>query len=142
MQIAGSGAQGGKVEIYLNDAPVGTAAPDDSGAWRVALPRQVVPGVYQLRVDDTTLAGEVVSQVKIPFRREDPQQVAPSGISDAGVVKLVTVQPGNTLWGISRESYGRGILYVHIFEANRGQIRNPDLIYPGQVFQLPRRITP
>jgi hypothetical protein len=55
----------------------------------------------------------------------------------AAQIEAVTVQPGNTLWGISRSNYGRGILYVRIFEANRDQIRNPDLIYPGQVFAIP-----
>ena len=50
---------------------------------------------------------------------------------------MVTVQAGNTLWGISRERYGQGILYVQVFEANRDKIRDPDLIYPGQIFNLP-----
>jgi len=47
------------------------------------------------------------------------------------------VQPGSTLWAISREHYGEGVLYVRVFEANRERIRDPDLIYPGQVFALP-----
>lgn len=51
--------------------------------------------------------------------------------------RVVTVQPGNTLWAISRAQYGDGVLYVRVFEANRSQIRDPDLIYPGQVFTLP-----
>ncbi len=54
-----------------------------------------------------------------------------------GPVRIVTVQPGNTLWQIARDRYGEGILYVRVFDANRGQIRDPDLIYPGQVFDLP-----
>ncbi|MFN3970545.1 MAG: LysM peptidoglycan-binding domain-containing protein [Gemmobacter sp.] len=49
----------------------------------------------------------------------------------------VTVQPGFTLWAIAKGQYGDGIRYVQVFEANRSQIRNPDLIYPGQVFTLP-----
>jgi LysM repeat protein len=52
-------------------------------------------------------------------------------------VNIVTVQPGFTLWRIAKENYGDGILYVKVFEANRGQIRDPDLIYPGQVFTVP-----
>ncbi|MDR0810253.1 MAG: LysM peptidoglycan-binding domain-containing protein [Gemmobacter sp.] len=51
----------------------------------------------------------------------------------------VTVQPGFTLWRIARENFGDGFLYVKVFEANRDQIRNPDLIYPGQVFTIPQR---
>ncbi len=53
-------------------------------------------------------------------------------------LNLVTVQPGFTLWGIARETYGEGQLYVRVYEANRTQIRDPDLIYPGQIFSVPR----
>ncbi|MGB3147711.1 MAG: LysM peptidoglycan-binding domain-containing protein, partial [Paracoccaceae bacterium] len=49
----------------------------------------------------------------------------------------VTVQPGFTLWAIARENYGDGLLYVRVFEANKDQIRDPDLIYPGQIFTVP-----
>lgn len=49
----------------------------------------------------------------------------------------VTVQPGFTLWGIAQDRFGSGLLYVQVFEVNRDQIRDPDLIYPGQVFTLP-----
>ncbi|MEZ5684902.1 MAG: LysM peptidoglycan-binding domain-containing protein [Paracoccaceae bacterium] len=52
--------------------------------------------------------------------------------------RRVTVTRGGTLWAIARETYGDGFLYVRVFEANRDQIRNPDLIYPGQVFTLPQ----
>ena len=50
-----------------------------------------------------------------------------------------TIQPGNTLWAIAEERYGDGFLYVAVFEANRDRIRNPNLIYPGQVFRIPDR---
>nr|MDJ0980603.1 LysM peptidoglycan-binding domain-containing protein [Kiloniellales bacterium] len=46
-------------------------------------------------------------------------------------------QPGNSLWRIARGAYGTGNRYTMIFEANKDQIRNPDLIYPGQIFVLP-----
>lgn len=47
------------------------------------------------------------------------------------------VERGDSLWRISRQVYGRGIRYTEIFEANQDQIRNPNLIFPGQVFVLP-----
>ena len=49
-----------------------------------------------------------------------------------------TVLPGYTLWGIAQANYGDGILYVQLFEANKDKIKDPDLIYPGQVFDLPQ----
>jgi LysM repeat protein len=51
----------------------------------------------------------------------------------------VTVQPGYTLWYIAKQNFGQGVLYVQVFEANRDKIRNPDLIYPGQVFTIPAK---
>jgi nucleoid-associated protein YgaU len=47
------------------------------------------------------------------------------------------VQPGFTLWGIAEANFGDGIAYVQIFQENRENIRDPDLIFPGQIFQLP-----
>jgi nucleoid-associated protein YgaU len=49
----------------------------------------------------------------------------------------VVIQPGNNLWRISRVIYGRGVQYTVIYEANRGHIRDPNLIYPGQIFATP-----
>jgi nucleoid-associated protein YgaU len=50
----------------------------------------------------------------------------------------VTVQPGLTLWAIAQDQFGDGVLYVQVYEANKDRIRDPDLIYPGQVFALPK----
>jgi nucleoid-associated protein YgaU len=61
----------------------------------------------------------------------------PAPAPPAPRVTLVTVQPGHTLWRLSREHYGEGTRYIRIYSANRAQIRNPDLIYPGQIFAIP-----
>jgi len=45
---------------------------------------------------------------------------------------------GDNLWNIARAHYGEGLRYTVIFDANKGQIRDPDLIYPGQVFSVPK----
>jgi nucleoid-associated protein YgaU len=50
---------------------------------------------------------------------------------------VITVQRGFTLWGIAEANFGNGILYVQIFQENSADIRDPDLIYPGQIFALP-----
>ena len=85
--------------------------------------------------------GAVVSRIETPFKREEAEKVAEVLQEETSnpefQVAMRTVQPGNTLWAIARERYGEGIMYVLVFEANRDRIRNPDLIYPGQVFVLP-----
>lgn len=50
---------------------------------------------------------------------------------------LVIIRRGDNLWTIARRVYGEGLRYTQIYEANASQIRDPDLIYPGQVFDLP-----
>jgi len=47
------------------------------------------------------------------------------------------IRRGDNLWTIARRVYGEGFKYTTIYQANTGQIRDPDLIYPGQVFDLP-----
>lgn len=54
----------------------------------------------------------------------------------------IIIQPGNNLWKLSRVIYGKGISYTVIYEANKGQIRDPDLIYPGQIFATPNAVPP
>jgi nucleoid-associated protein YgaU len=49
----------------------------------------------------------------------------------------IVIQPGNNLWRISRVLYGSGSKFTMLYEANKDQIRNPNLIYPGQVFITP-----
>ncbi len=135
--LSGRGTGTGFVRVYLNNAPVGTLRIEADGRWRAPLP-EVDTGIYTLRIDEIDEAGNVISRVETPFKREEPSVLAAA--IEAGRdkdVSVVTVQKGNTLWGISRKNYGRGILYVHVFEANRDQIQNPHLIYPGQVFTIP-----
>ena len=100
-------------------------------------------GVYTLRVDEVDEDGTVISRSETPFKREEPAALVSSAVSggtDAPgrpPIERITVQPGSTLWAIAREKYGEGIMYVEVFDANRDRIRDPDLIYPGQVFELP-----
>ncbi len=54
----------------------------------------------------------------------------------------IVIQPGNNLWRISRVIYGSGTKYTVIFESNKDQIRNPNLIFPGQVFMTPDVVPP
>lgn len=130
--LAGRAPGGGFVRIYIDNEAVATRPVAEDGKWQSDLP-QVDTGVYTLRVDKVDESGAVQSRVETPFKREAPETIA----EQPEEVRLVTVQPGNTLWAIARERYGAGVQYVQVYEANRDQIRDPDLIYPGQVFDLP-----
>lgn len=134
----GGRAEAGSVEVraYLNNRAVAQLPVDGDGNWRGEIP-QVDAGVYTLRVDALSADGAVASRIETPFKREEPAVLAAAILDSDGPVRAVTVQTGDTLWAIARDRYGEGLLYVQVFEANRTSIRNPDLIYPGQVFELP-----
>ena len=69
--------------------------------------------------------------------RAMPEQCVPPFLPQPPTGRTIVVQPGNSLWKMARESYGQGVRYTVIYEANKDQIANPDLIYPGQVFSVP-----
>jgi nucleoid-associated protein YgaU len=137
--LSGRASGGGGVRLYLDNAPVADVPVGADGEWSTTL-TGTEPGDYTLRVDQVDAAGEVVSRIETPFRREARSDLA-AAMSEAQrpgqTIAVRTVQPGNTLWAISRDRYGQGIMYVQVWEMNRDRIRDPDLIYPGQVFVLP-----
>lgn len=89
----------------------------------------------------TTTAAEITATATTATTATATEAAAgePAAVAAPEPVKaqVITVQPGFTLWGIASKSYGDGILYVRVYEANKDQIRDPDLIYPGQVFTVP-----
>ncbi len=125
----GRAAPGMQIGAYLGNRKVGAATADAEGKWRIVTEEDVPAGRYRLKLESRNDAGKRVAQLMIPFERAAvPEQMAGD---------LVVVQPGNSLWRIARHSYGNGRRYVEIYHANRHQISNPRLIYPGQLLQVP-----
>ena len=54
----------------------------------------------------------------------------------------VIIRRGDTLWQISRRIYGQGVRYTTIYLANQDKIANPDIIQPGQTFEVPNEALP
>jgi nucleoid-associated protein YgaU len=141
VQLAGRGQAQGFVRLYIDNRPLMDTQIAPDGTWGGTLPA-VAAGVYILRADQLNAEGRVLSRYETPFQREAPEVLAAAaptaaeGVSPSGAAKI-TVQPGFTLWGIAKQNYGSGIMYVRVYEANREQIGDPDLIYPGQVFSVP-----
>ena len=136
--VGGRSNPSGLVRFYINNEAVSATKTNEAGYWEADL-SDIIPGTYTLRIDELSLKGDVISRLESPFKREDREKlanlIAPS--TSPVRINIVTVQPGNTLWAIARKRYGDGLLYVQVFEANSDKIKNPDLIYPGQLFDLP-----
>ncbi len=131
--LSGRAPAGTTLQVYLDGRPIGRATADPEGRWMLRPENPVSPGVYTLRVDQFGADGRVAQRIELPFARAEPQP------EPGPTVDRIVVQPGNSLWRIARRVYGAGTRYTVIYEANKGMIRDPDLIYPGQVFSLPDR---
>jgi nucleoid-associated protein YgaU len=68
-----------------------------------------------------------------------PDSGSPSSTVVVPKIATTTVTRGDSLWRLSQTSYGAGMRYAVIYNANKEQIRNPNLIYPGQVFVVPAK---
>ncbi|MCE8419175.1 LysM peptidoglycan-binding domain-containing protein [Rhodovulum sulfidophilum] len=138
VRLAGRGQPGAALRIYIDNAPLAETGIDGAGRWTLRAPG-IAAGRHVLRADLLAADGRVAARIETPFQREPAAEIAAAMPPPAGPagVRVMTVQPGYTLWGIADRTYGRGMQYVKIFEANRGQISDPDLIYPGQIFDLP-----
>ena len=130
--FAGRAEPGARVRVLADGDIVGESRADDAGRWTVRAGAAFAPGVYDLQIDQIDADGRVTAVIVLPFERTAPE--AARAAQQAG---RVIVQPGNSLWRIARRLYGEGFQYTVIYEANRDQIRDPDLIYPGQVFEAP-----
>lgn len=138
--LAGRAPAGTVVRLYLDGAVIGEAQVSAEGKWRTSPQGAVAPGRYVLRLDAVGADGKVVARRELPFERAAPEALANQGQPGAGTTAATrfTVQPGNSLWRIARSHLGSGYRYIDLYRANREQIRDPDLIYPGQVLDLPR----
>ena len=128
--VAGRAVAGAIIIIYLDNRPIGQAVAAADGRFWLRPDDPVAPGLYTLRADQVDNGGAVVARAETPFQRTAP-------LADIPDNRQIIVQPGNNLWRLARRIYGQGLQYTVIYQANRDQIRNPDLIYPGQVFELP-----
>jgi nucleoid-associated protein YgaU len=128
--LSGRAAPGATVQIYLGNKPLATVTADAAGTWSVTSSGAVPPGQLELRLDQLAPGGQVAQRLALPFTQAAAVEPAPG--------QNYVVQRGNNLWRIAQRAYGAGTRYVIIYSANPDQIRNPDKIYPGQIFKIPK----
>ncbi len=130
LNLSGRGEAGARVRIYMDNKIIGEAEIDVNGGWRMRPTERVAAGLYTLRADQVDAGGKVAARISLPFARAEPP-------GDLPPEPFVIVQPGNSLWRMARRTYGSGFNFTTIYAANKDQIKDPDLIFPGQVLALP-----
>lgn len=124
------------LQVYLNNNLLGRTVADAQGRWQLTPNEHVAVGSYTLRLDQLKDDGQVAIRIELPFARV--ADIAEAAGESGTAASNVLVKKGDSLWRIARRTSGRGTAYLVIYEANRDQIRDPNLIYPGQVFHVTR----
>jgi LysM repeat protein len=117
------------VAVALDQAPSSTGALQS----HAEVPSNVVGAAVASRLPQDVAASQ-------PLHANAATAVPDRGSSSAAVepkIATTIVSRGDSLWRISRLNYGVGTRYAVVYRANRARIRDPNRIYPGQVFVLP-----
>jgi len=133
LSMSGRAPPNATVQVYMDNKLLGRAVAGADGRWQLSPTEHAPLGSATLRLDQLGENGQVVMRMELPFTRNE--EVADA---DGTHANLVTVKSGDSLWRIARRIHGRGMAYLMIYQANKEQIRDPDLIYPGQVFHVTR----
>jgi nucleoid-associated protein YgaU len=167
----GRATPGTAVRLYVDNTVAGDAMADGEGRWTFTGASGMTSGNHMLRIDAIDAAGKVLGRVELPFVREDQTKVAAATSTEStgqasatstepaetatttittttAAVETkpthgrIVIQPGNNLWRISKVIYGDGKKYSMIWGANKDLIRDPDMIFPGQIFDTPNVVPP
>ncbi len=131
LSIGGQSRGGVRVTVSANGTFFGDALVLADGGWQVTGKVDNNRKTHRLEFVLVDNAGQAVARYLLPVRARDLQK----GLDGS---QLVVVNKGDALWRIAYRSFGRGVRYIDIVRKNTGDIDNPDLIYPNQIFVLPK----
>ncbi|MGH7094175.1 MAG: LysM peptidoglycan-binding domain-containing protein, partial [Stellaceae bacterium] len=116
LAVNGHAAPGAAVKLYAGGRLLGTATADPQGKWSLLAPLRPGASGFRLRAEILAPNGTVAEAAAEPF-------AAPPA-SEIPVGERYVVEPGNNLWLLARRTYGAGLRYTIIYQANRSHIRN------------------
>jgi nucleoid-associated protein YgaU len=126
--FSGTAPAGAHIAVSLGSKKIGDVVAGTDGRWQLTAKVPETSGTLSL--DATDKNGAMLPTITAPFALE----TLPTALAEGHVI----IAPGQNLWLIARHVYGRGVLYTLIYDANTGQIHNPNLIFPGQNFTVPQ----
>ncbi len=100
--------------------------------WNLSIPGKLIAGKQKVFAVLLGKNGKVLS--------ENSVIISGKSIENANGKTLIIVQKGDALWNIAYQRLGLGNRYIDIVELNKDKIKNPDLIYPKQLFIIPNRL--
>ena len=131
LSIQGIANYGSNIEILVNKN-LSSIFLKNKPEWIFNSSYKLGYGMHKLVANLKSQDNTILDSITLPFMRSE----MPSGeLPD----NYVLIKPGDMLWTISFKIYGNPLKYIEIYEENRDQITNPDLIFPGQVFSIPKK---
>ena len=129
VSIQGEVNFGKKIELYINKT-IMEIIKIENLKWQYNSDKIFDYGLHDLLVVLKSDKDEILDKITLPFMRvEMPYNDVPEN--------FILIKPGDMLWTIAYRLYGDPFKYIQIFEENKDQITNPDLIFPGQLFSIP-----
>ena len=125
--VQGRAIEGASIYTYVNNKFIDKITIGENNQFEIVI--SLKPGHYKIRFD-LEYEQDIIHRLEIPFTKESEESFKNKN-------NTYIVQPGNSLWRISRYLYGKGTQYTIIYEHNKDFIANPHLIYPGQVLSIP-----
>jgi len=127
LRIRGRSVPLAKIKLFLSENLLNETFIEKNGSWEINL-ENIKLGSYDLKIELTS-QNQVISLETSIF----------NGLINSELLqkKKIIVEDGNSLWRIARRTLGGGVLYAEIYKSNSKQIKDPNLIFPGQVFNIP-----
>ena len=127
--ISGQMIPNKRIEFFVDNEIIGNVTSDDFGSWNFTY------NLKSYNEDFEVLAVSIIENKEVTL-------TIPLSYTEFSSIELdkrkFVVQPGNSLWRIARKTLGGGIFYTEIFKSNYAKISDPNLIFPGQVFIIPK----
>lgn len=127
LKISGRATPNSKIELFLSDIVYEETFADIDGVWKIEL-NEIEFLKYELKIETH------INNEKIAIKTSILEDFKSSLL----IEKKIVVEDGNSLWRIAKRTLGGGIYYSEIYKNNIKKINNPDLIFPGQVFNIPK----
>ena len=127
LKISGRATPNSKIELFLSDIVYEETFADLDGVWKIEL-NEIEFLKYELKIKTH------INNEKIAIKTSILEDFKSSLL----IEKKIVVEDGNSLWRIAKRTLGGGIYYSEIYKNNIKKINNPDLIFPGQVFNIPK----
>ncbi|MBT6416647.1 LysM peptidoglycan-binding domain-containing protein [Candidatus Puniceispirillum sp.] len=136
ISIAGISRNGTRLLVSLDgqkfaDVTIDDKAGSDDREWQVSGAVDMSRSRFEMLFNLLDANNQSVATYRLPLVTSDLKK----GLDGTD---LVIVQKGDALWRIAYRRYGEGVRYVDIVRQNVAAINDPDLIFPNQVFAVPK----